>query len=100
MAQNENNSHFGDENAKTRLPSEPSGISTGDRNQKRKGKDAQKVELAAVPEHYMAFGTEGESQRLPIDAAAVEDSDCSDDNGAAVVFVDSSPSPASIFKVS
>jgi len=44
----------------------------GDRNQKRKGKDAQKVELAAVPEHYMAFGTEGESQRLPIDAAAVE----------------------------
>jgi hypothetical protein len=63
---------FGDENAKTRLPSEPSGISTGDRNQKRKGKDAQKVELAAVPEHYMAFGTEGESQRLPVDAAAVE----------------------------
>jgi hypothetical protein len=63
---------FGDENAKTRLPSEPSGISSGDRNQKRKGKDAQKVELAAVPEHYMAFGTEGESQRLPIDAAAVE----------------------------
>eukprot|EP00960_Hanusia_phi_P062950 765309-Hanusia_phi.AAC.5 len=54
----------GREDPRTTIPCEPAGLSAGDRREKRKGKNGEKLGKAAIPEQYMAFGTEGESQRL------------------------------------
>jgi hypothetical protein len=60
------------EDPRTTVPCEPAGLSTGDRRQKKKGKNGEKLHKAAIPEHYMAFGTEGESQRLAPSVVTLE----------------------------
>ena len=60
------------EDPRTSVPCEPAGLSTGDRKQKKKGKNGEKLHKAAIPEHYMAFGTEGESQRLAPSVVTLE----------------------------
>ena len=60
------------EDPRTTVPCEPAGLSTGDRRQKKKGKNGEKLARAAIPEHYMAFGTEGESQRLAPSVVTLE----------------------------
>eukprot|EP00961_Rhodomonas_salina_P103523 1392583-Rhodomonas_salina.1 len=62
----------GMEDPRTTVPCEPAGLSTGDRRQKKKGKDGEKLHIPAVPEAYMAFGTEGESQRLAPSVVTLE----------------------------
>ena len=54
----------GYEDPRTVVPCEPSGLSLGDKRSKRKGKNGEKLSAAAVPEAYMAFGIDKESQRL------------------------------------
>ena len=36
--------------ARGQVPCEPAGLSTGDRRQKKKGKDGEKLHKAAIPE--------------------------------------------------
>jgi len=60
------------EDPRTSVPCEPAGLSMGDRRQKKKGKNGEKLHKAAIPEHYMAFGTEGESQRLAPNVVTLE----------------------------
>ena len=53
------------EDARTDMPSEPKDLGYDGRANKKKGKEAAKLERAAIPEAYMAFGQDGtESQRL------------------------------------
>jgi hypothetical protein len=54
----------GFEDPRTLVACEPTGLSIGDKRSKRKGKDGEKLSAAAIPEAYMAFGIEKESQRL------------------------------------
>ena len=62
----------GMEDPRTTVPCEPAGLSMGDRRQKKKGKDGEKLHKAAVPEAYMVFGNEGESQRLAPSVVTLE----------------------------
>jgi hypothetical protein len=54
----------GFEDPRTEYPSEPTDLGFDARQNKKKGKEALKLEMPAVPEQYMAFGQEGASQRL------------------------------------
>jgi hypothetical protein len=54
----------GYEDPRTNEPSEPRDLGYDGRQNKKKGKEALKLEMPAVPEAYMAFGQEGASQRL------------------------------------
>ena len=54
----------GYEDPRTSHASEPLDLGFDARQNKKKGKEALKLEMPAVPEAYMAFGQEGASQRL------------------------------------
>lgn len=62
----------GVEDPRTSVPCEPAGLSMGDRRQKKKGKEGEKLHIPAIPEAYMAFGSEGESQRLAPSVVTLE----------------------------
>ena len=54
----------GYEDPRTSIPSEPRDLGDDGRQHKKKGKEALKLHLPAVPEAYMSFGEVGDSQRL------------------------------------
>ena len=54
----------GHEDPRTSIPSEPRDLGDDGRRHKKKGKEALKLDLPAVPEAYMAFGQDEGSQRL------------------------------------
>ena len=54
----------GHEDRRTSIPSEPRELGDDGRRHKKKGKEAIKLDLPAVPEAYMAFGQDEGSQRL------------------------------------
>ena len=54
----------GHEDPRTSIPSEPRELGDDGRRHKKKGKEAIKLDLPAVPEAYMAFGQDEGSQRL------------------------------------
>eukprot|EP00960_Hanusia_phi_P057755 763656-Hanusia_phi.AAC.1 len=63
---------LGEDEGRTRMATEPGAEEKGDRSQKKKGKEATKHQAPAVPEAYMAFGMEGESQRLVPSVVSLE----------------------------
>ena len=72
----------GSEDPRTEIACEPSGLSLGDKRSKRKGKDFQKLSVAAVPEAYMAFGIEKDSQRLAPSIVTLEKAVSNEKKGA------------------
>ena len=83
----------GVEDPRTSVPCEPAGLSTGDRRQKKKGKEGEKLHIAAIPEAYMAFGTEGESQRLAPSVVTLEKPGSKLDDEMAKATADGKPVP-------
>jgi len=73
----------GFEDPRTLVACEPTGLSIGDKRSKRKGKDGEKLSAAAIPEAYMAFGIEKESQRLAPNIVTLDQIGNGDGRGAA-----------------